>query len=117
MNIECSCDYDAGYDYMWEWYRKTYRKARKPHICCECGETIPVGAVYEYAVGFCREPEGKGLEDSATCATCCRIREDLAPSCPAGMLREHLSECLGFDYVTNESQFDDDQGDGAGEEA
>ena len=47
------------------------RRARKPHACCECDETIPVGASYEYYSGV-----WDGRPDAyKTCLSCVEIRD------------------------------------------
>jgi len=33
------------------------RKARKPHICCECNHAINPGEEYQYSSGIWDEPE------------------------------------------------------------
>lgn len=39
-----SCDYP-------EFFRDTLVRAKKEHVCCSCGITIPVGQQYVYIVG------------------------------------------------------------------
>jgi hypothetical protein len=59
-------DYDEGNDF----YSETKPRARKPHRCCECGETIHVGAVYQRASG---KADGE-IWTTRSCAVCCEIR-------------------------------------------
>lgn len=47
------------------------RKSRKPHICSECGETIPTGSSYHVASGL---SEGD-FWSFKTCLVCNEIRE------------------------------------------
>lgn len=64
MSFSCGCDWGP------EWHRSSLVKARKHHRCCECGEVIPPGAVYEYAVGLW---EGD-VSSYHTCETCADLR-------------------------------------------
>lgn len=48
--------------------------ARKPHKCCECNESIPVGAKYERYVIF----EDDKAESFKTCLSCVEIRDHFA---------------------------------------
>lgn len=50
------------------------RKARKPHKCCECGETIPAGATYEYYSACSCDGD---FFDAKTCVICLDIRNAL----------------------------------------
>lgn len=48
--MECSCDFS---DYNWDeesvqLYTKQTRKAKKEHICNECGVVIPINTSYIY---------------------------------------------------------------------
>jgi len=46
----CACVYVGNYDGPdFTFSRK--RKAKKEHVCCECGEKILPGSTYEYTVG------------------------------------------------------------------
>ena len=95
MICTCSCDINADTPELIE---DTYPIARKPHICCECGEEIPIGAKYE-------RTKGKWAGDWSTYKTCmpCRaIREDFCDCWIYEGLQEAIWECLGFNYVTNE---------------
>lgn len=71
--VECVC---IGFDGSGpEVFDKVWRKARKKHRCCECGETIRPGQVYECV---------KGLWDGCwaeykTCTLCVKIRGDPFP--------------------------------------
>lgn len=49
----------------------TTRKARKSHRCCECGDPILPGDVYEYV---CGKAEGE-IFTVKTCAACVEIRK------------------------------------------
>lgn len=74
-------------------------KARKAHRCCECGEVIRPGALYECYSG-CWDGSWARYR---TCLPCMRIRDDLC-SCGFvfGQLREAIWEALGMDYITGE---------------
>lgn len=77
-------DYDGD---IAEFYRESRPKARKPHQCCECGETIPVGTVYQRASG---KSEGD-VWSEATCAVCEEIRRAfVCGSVTFGMLWESI---------------------------
>ena len=94
----CSCDYEP-----WEWSSIVMPKARKEHTCCECGEPIKPGEVYEYATG---SYDGQ-IDHYKTCVPCTRIRRDFC--CGIMGLREALWEALGYDYVTGESAYEDEE--------
>jgi hypothetical protein len=80
------------------------RKARKAHLCVECGEPIIPGERYEENT---QTIEGQWYVNR-TCELCCRIRKDLACDCFVfGELREAIWEQMGFDYVTGEEADDD----------
>lgn len=72
------------------------RKARKEHVCGECGGTIEKGEVYHYESGVC----AGSWEIHKTCWFCMKIREDFF-ECGwiYGQLREIFCECNGWDYV------------------
>lgn len=89
-SCDCSIDWYDGPSVC----QKTMRRARKPHVCCECGRTIEPGMRYEHV---------RGLWDGywqtyRTCRTCRTLRH---LHCPRGWiygeLRETLRECLGSD--------------------
>lgn len=53
--------------------RKNSPTARRPHVCCECGETIEPGQVYLDEVTVC---DG-GIKTWKTCRLCWNIRKDM----------------------------------------
>ena len=96
MELGCSCEaYDDG-ERMELCESRNIKRSRTEHVCCECGETIPVGSPYERIRGLV---SGK-WETSITCWPCALIRGDYG--CYVGTLREDIEYCLGFDYVTGE---------------
>lgn len=62
---------DHCYDNDNEFYSASMVRARKPHKCCECQETIPVGATYERVAG---KSDGR-MWNAITCALCVEIRK------------------------------------------
>jgi len=97
MACTCACSFDSDdYAPACLWVRKP--KARKAHVCVECGAEIKSGEVYERTSGV-----WDGRPDSfATCLPCARIREDICECAPFGHMREMIRDELGFDYVTGE---------------
>ena len=100
--LSCCCV--TGYDYP-DVYVPRIIKARKEHTCDECGEAIRPGTLYEHV---------RGLWDGVwsthrTCHPCVLIRRDFF-SCGFihGEMREHFSECNGFDYVDGPDDEDED---------
>ena len=84
----CSDDFDPP-----EFFALNFRRARKEHRCCECGEVIPIGTQYEYISGkWCGD-----FETFKTCPTCARIRVDFCSG--LGNLRSHLREILGCELT------------------
>jgi len=99
FQCDCSChDYDPA-----SVYSEHTVRARKPHECCECGETIPVGAPHEHVTG-CWDGNWSVYR---TCGSCVSIREHF---CPGGWifgeLAEQVRECLGFDYRDDPATWD-----------
>lgn len=47
MSVNCDVCIDADVDGYCEFFRSETRKARKQHKCAECGDVIPVGALYD----------------------------------------------------------------------
>jgi len=94
MSTSCDCSMDI--EGQPEFSTETFPVSRKEHKCCECGEIIPAGFMYNFISG---KWEGEFLTFK-TCMACYRIRSYY---CPRGYnlteLREHLEECLGFDYT------------------
>ena len=87
----CSCIYECVDDPI-ELISDTKRKARKIHVCGECGRDILLGEVYEYHVG---KSDGI-LETHKTCADCLSIRtEFFCDGWLYGMIRERLAEHIG----------------------
>ena len=100
MDIGCSCV--CGYDGDGESASVCtiqMRKARKEHICCECGEKIQKGEKYEYVAG-CWD----GAWDTyKTCFVCLKIRDGICCGFYIyGTLRETIREEFYLDYVTGE---------------
>jgi hypothetical protein len=103
VNITCDCSVD-GYDGP-DVYSEEYPIARKTYICCECGEEILPGQKYEKFRGLWEGRWGT----YKTCMPCVAIRERCCPhGFIFGMLRETISECLGFDYREVPEEDDDD---------
>lgn len=73
-------------------YTETYRRAAKPHRCCECYREIPKGQLYQHVKGCW---EGEWLEFK-TCERCDGQRHYLSrqigESAPFGELREWCFE-------------------------
>lgn len=66
-------------------------RSRKPHVCCECGETIPAGPGYQRATA---KSDGR-VWSRVTCLPCAEIRK--AFCCGGwvfGTLREDMREQL-----------------------
>ena len=72
------------------------RRARKPHECGECGETIEPGSLYLYE----REVFEGNISVHKTCARCANVRKDYF-SCGWywGQLRDDFYDAHGFDYT------------------
>lgn len=95
--MECDCSYDVD-DYV-EILSDNVVKARKQHICLECGEPIKPGDKYEDVNGIY---EGEFV-NYKTCLPCVAIRKRYCPNgWLYGGLREHITECIEMDYVTGE---------------
>lgn len=102
-NISCNCSVEV--DEYPDIYSIKLRKARKPHICCECGCNIKIGKTYEYTTML---TEGEWLEFK-TCAPCISIRKRYCPDgWYFGFLNEHISDCLGMNYITGETYWEDE---------
>lgn len=82
MSCEISADFDGN-----RFDREEWRKARKPHECCECGAEIKPGEKYEYR---------EGLDESffayKTCADCASIRKALFCSWTYEEIWEDIAE-------------------------
>lgn len=61
----CFIDYEGP-----RFYEMSWRKARKEHRCCECGETILPGTSYEYVAGYWDD-----FGTYKTCDRCVQVRE------------------------------------------
>jgi len=119
---ETACDIVASGD-TWDDFYEEERELSKDRRCCECGETLRKGSMAFYTRGWMwdRDEEGEELEgeedpdtvsEDWTCKGCHAIRKDLYGGCIIlGELREMLSECLGFDYVTGEYDEEDEPSD------
>jgi hypothetical protein len=104
--IHCDCSVDV--DEMPEFFLTDIVKARKEHKCCECDAKISVGEKYERVKG---KWSGE-IFTFKTCLICKRIREDYCPTgWEYGGLQEAIWECLGLNYVTGETAYDDDEDD------
>ena len=94
--VSISCDCSVNVDEVAEFCNESYPKARKKHVCCECGEDIKKGQNYQLFTG---KWEGE-FGAFKTCMACAAIRKRY---CPNGAvfeeLRNHLIDCLGFDYI------------------
>ena len=64
---------DMDYDDDNEFYVETTPTARKPHVCCECGQTIQPGQPYERVTG---KSDG-AVWTVKSCAICREIRKAL----------------------------------------
>jgi len=106
--IHCDCSVDV--DEVALCGQEVIRTARKPHVCCECGETIPVGKKYEEATGI--DPDHNPYRYH-TCLPCSGIRRDYCSNGWIwGGLAEQIQECLGFDYRLRPSEWnDEDEGE------
>lgn len=74
------CMVDSA-DFNFEVLTDENRKAKKPHICCECGRKIEKEETYNYQAGV-----GDGFDTFKTCAHCV-VGRDLV-----------ISKCRGFIY-------------------
>ena len=86
-------------------YNESFPIAKKEHKCIECSATIMPGEKYHYVKGRW----DFGWDVYKTCYQCFRIREDY---CECGYifggLQKAIWECLGFNYVTNEMDDEED---------
>ena len=71
----------------------TDRKSSISCKCCECGETIEPGTVYEYVSAMWDGDHGV----YETCIICTLIRDDLTPCFVYGTLRETIMQDYGID--------------------
>lgn len=67
-------------------FRAVTRKARKEHVCCECGAFIEVGDEYEYVSGIWNDTAAS----FKTCESCATVRQALEP---------HTCEGIAFGEV------------------
>jgi hypothetical protein len=95
MIPSCDCSLRSGDFDAPKVSRVRIVKARKAYACCECGDTIPFGAMHECVRGLW----GDDWESIRTCLACAAIRDHYCHMGHVyGQLAEHLEYCLGFDY-------------------
>ena len=80
-------------------YRNEIRKARKTHICCECGSVIEVGELYDVFTGLWDR-----FMTYKTCLFCIQVRAtahvDMGLKYDESIPFEQLWECVGMDYMS-----------------
>ncbi len=77
-----------------DFVQEDLRHSRKPWKCCECGDDIPVGSLYQHVHGLY---DGQ-WDDYRTCARCVNVAEDFFSGRIFGQMVEYFSETHGFDY-------------------
>jgi hypothetical protein len=88
-----ACDCSVDVDGTPQAYKVGLPKARKVHVCCECGEPIQIGQQYEKTTALW---DGH-WETYKTCAPCLAMRNHYCPSgWYFGFLGETIQECLGW---------------------
>jgi hypothetical protein len=92
------------YDGCTQVFNQKYVTAKKKHKCCECGSIINPGDKYEYVFMVCDNDPST----SKTCMPCADIRRDIAPCACFGELRLEIQECLGFDYLEDPGDMEDE---------
>ncbi len=70
------------------------RKARKPWVCCECGDAIALGQTYEHNTALY---EGE-WSDYRTCARCAMVAIDFFRGRTFCSMVEDFEDAHGFDY-------------------
>jgi len=102
LGYDCDCSCDDGEPCRTS--QTHYRKARKTWTCDECRGEIQPRERYEHVHGI----SGEGTAfDHRTCLGCQRIRERFCPhGYILGAVRDHVSECLGFDYASDPTTWD-----------
>lgn len=88
-----SCVY-VDHDSYPEFCSEKLVRARKPHICGECGDPIQPGDLHEYVTG---KWDGC-FSDHRTCARCLNVRHDYFESWIYGEMVEAFQETHGIDY-------------------
>ena len=89
---------DVGSAEMPRLITETMPKARKKHICCECGSVITPGEKYEKISGLWDK-----FETYKTCLFCAEVRQqahsEFDLNLDEGFVFGQLWECVGYDYV------------------
>lgn len=67
----------------------TRRRARKQHLCCECGRAIEPGESYSFEVTLF---EGR-VRAYKTCAHCCTLAGWLSENCDGWVYTQIVEEC------------------------
>ncbi len=91
--MSANCIWVEDYDPV-ELWRSNLRRARKRWFCCECGDPIEPGDLYEHV---CTLAEG-AWEDWRTCARCANVADDFFRGRMLGGMVEYFEEEFGFDY-------------------
>ncbi len=78
---------------------ESYPKARKKHICCECGSLIAVGEKYQKITGLWDD-----FQTFKTCSFCADMREEARDSpylnYDEGIPFGQLWECVSMDFAS-----------------
>jgi len=88
MESSCSCDIDLEPIVCGE---HSIPRARKDHVCSECGAAIKKGELYHVHKGLC---DGSWFTVK-NCEQCEQIRKDYGCGC-IGDLNTVVTECLGI---------------------
>lgn len=91
----------VGDDDYWETFTSKKPKARKDHVCDECGRTIVKGEVYSYEGGLSFESDG--FTFYKTCAHCKAVCEWLIAICE-GYLYNGVQEDIG-NHVDGDEEY------------
>lgn len=95
MDCACSCYVDHGVDHGPALFSECIRKARKPHVCCECKRVIRPGEKYEDVKGLWDE----GFESYKTCLGCSRLRDSICYGFYYGELDSVVWDCFGVSII------------------